>query len=86
MKDFELNAYNNCQKRISFYVHLNIIIYLLLFLPSNLTLNTFQIIVNPCMSLSYTVVTRHEHIIIYPYISRLTSWLACCIHAKKVAI
>jgi len=52
----------------------NIIIYLLLFLPGNLTLNTFLIIMYPCiMSLSYTVVTRHEHIIIYPYISRLTS-------------
>ena len=69
------------------YVHLKIIIYLLPLLPSNLTLNTFQIIMDPCiMSLSYTVVTRHEHIITYPHISRLTSWLACCIYATKVAI
>jgi len=66
---------------------LNIIIYLLLFLPGNLTLNKFQILMYRCiMSLSYTVVTRQEHIIIYPYISRLTSWLACCIRATKIAI
>jgi len=61
MKDFELNAYSHSQNRIS-YVHLKNIIYLLLLLPSNLTLNSFQIIMDPCIiGLSYTVATRHEY-------------------------
>lgn len=39
MKDFKLNAYSHCQNRIISMFTLNIIIYWLLFLPSNLNLN-----------------------------------------------
>jgi len=63
---------------------LNIIIYLLLLLPSN-----FQHISNYHVSVYYESVLHcgdYTGTYIYPYISKLTSSLVCCIHATTVAI